>query len=84
MTETRERKKARRESRAKAIGEKIQNYMKCNELSGIEKKRLSNNFDEDFNGFHFYEIDFCFNNHLNGVKVGVMSDLRITHKSIEK
>jgi GT2 family glycosyltransferase len=49
---------------------------------GVDKKRLSNNFNEEFNGFHFYEIDFCFSNHLSGTKVGVMSDIRITHKSI--
>jgi len=48
----------------------------------VKKDRLKSNFDEDFGGFHFYEIDFCFNNHLQGVKVGVVSDIRITHKSI--
>lgn len=48
----------------------------------VNKERIKVNFDENVNGFHFYEIDFCFNNHLNGVKVGVMSNIRITHKSI--
>lgn len=48
----------------------------------VKKDRLSNKFNEEFNGFHFYEIDFCFSNHLDGTKVGVMSDIRITHKSI--
>jgi len=48
----------------------------------VKKDRLKTNFNEEFNGFHFYEIDFCFDNHLNGTKVGVMSDIRITHKSI--
>jgi GT2 family glycosyltransferase len=48
----------------------------------VKKDRLSNNFNEEFKGFHFYEIDFCFSNHLSGTKVGVMSDIRITHKSI--
>jgi len=48
----------------------------------VKKSRLKSDFDEDFKGFHFYEIDFCVNNHLNDVKVGVMSDIRITHKSI--
>jgi GT2 family glycosyltransferase len=48
----------------------------------IKKDRLTKTFDENFNGFHFYEIDFCFNNHLNGTKVGVISNIRVTHKSI--
>ena len=48
----------------------------------VNKERIKVNFDDNVNGFHFYEIDFCFNNHLNGVKVGVMSNIRITHKSI--
>jgi len=48
----------------------------------VNKKRLKSNFDESVEGFHFYEIDFCFNNRLNGVNVGVMSNIRVTHKSI--
>ena len=48
----------------------------------VKKDRLSNTFNEEFKGFHFYEIDFCFSNHLGGTKVGVMSNIRITHKSI--
>lgn len=48
----------------------------------VKKSKLKENFDENILGFHFYEIDFCFNNHLNGVRVGVISDINITHKSI--
>ena len=48
----------------------------------VNKNRIKNNFSEDIKGFHFYEIDFTFNNHLNGVKVGVVFDVRLTHKSI--
>jgi hypothetical protein len=29
-----------------------------------------------------YDVDFCFQNYLEGVKVGVLFDIRITHKSI--
>lgn len=46
------------------------------------KERIKERFDEDFKGFHFYDVDFTFNNHLNGVKVGVMFDFKITHKSV--
>lgn len=48
----------------------------------VKKDRLSNDFNEDVKGFHFYEIDFCFSNHLSGTKVGVMSNIKVTHKSI--
>ena len=48
----------------------------------VNKERIKTRFDESFKGFHFYDVDFTFNNHLNGVKVGVMFDIKITHKSI--
>lgn len=48
----------------------------------INKNRVKKDFSEDVKGFHFYDIDFTFNNHLNGVKVGVIFDVRIIHKSI--
>jgi GT2 family glycosyltransferase len=48
----------------------------------VKKDRLANEFNEEFEGFHFYEIDFCFSNHLGGAKVGVTSNIRVTHKSI--
>lgn len=48
----------------------------------IHKKRIQKNFNEEFEGFHFYDIPFCFENHLSGVKVGVITNIRITHKSI--
>lgn len=46
------------------------------------KKRIKSNFDEDFKGFHFYDVSFSFNNHLSNVKVGVITNIRITHMSI--
>jgi hypothetical protein len=48
----------------------------------VHKDRIKNNFDEAVEGFHFYEIDFNFSNYLKGVKVGVMFNVRLTHKSI--
>lgn len=48
----------------------------------VHKKRIKSKFDESFKGFHFYDIPFCFKNHLEGVKVGVITNIRITHKSI--
>ena len=48
----------------------------------LSKSRIKHTFDEEFKGFHFYDIAFCFRNHLEGVKVGVITNIRITHKSI--
>jgi len=48
----------------------------------VSKSRIKHTFDEEFKGFHFYDIAFCFKNHLEGVKVGVITNIRITHKSI--
>jgi len=48
----------------------------------VHKKRIKKSFDEDFKGFHFYDTSFSFSNHLEGVKVGVITNIRITHKSI--
>lgn len=48
----------------------------------INKKRIKCEFQEFFEGFHFYDVSFCFENYLKGVKIGVISNIRITHKSI--
>ena len=48
----------------------------------VHKNRIKERFDENIEGFHFYEIDFTFANHLKGVKIGVMYNIRVTHKSI--
>jgi len=48
----------------------------------IDKSKIKKNFNEDFKGFHFYDIPFCFENHIEGVKVGVITNIRITHRSI--
>jgi GT2 family glycosyltransferase len=48
----------------------------------VDKTKITKTFNEDVKGFHFYDIDFTFNNHINGVKVGVVFDVRVVHKSI--
>ena len=44
----------------------------------VDKRKIKNGFDESFNGFHFYEIPFCFENYLNGVKLGVTTQIRVS------
>lgn len=48
----------------------------------VHKQRIKKNFIEDFKGFHFYDLPFCVENYLEGVKIGVFTNIRITHKSI--
>jgi len=48
----------------------------------INKKKIFTNFNEEVEGFHFYDTTFSFENHINGVKVGVVSNIPITHLSI--
>lgn len=47
----------------------------------IHKKRIKNYFDESIKGFHYYDLDFCFSNFLNNVKIGLCTDIRLTHFS---
>lgn len=48
----------------------------------LSKSRIKHTFDESFAGFHFYDLGFCYKNFLDNVKIGVVSNIRITHKSI--
>lgn len=48
----------------------------------LHKKRIVYNFDETFEGFHFYDVGFCFRNYINGVKIGIVTNIRINHLSI--
>ncbi len=47
----------------------------------VDRNRIRENFDEKFQGFHYYDISFTLANHLAGVKVGVTFDVDLTHKS---
>jgi hypothetical protein len=48
----------------------------------VHKDRIKKDFDESVEGFHFYDVDFCFQNYLEDVKVGVITIIRINHMSI--
>ncbi len=39
-------------------------------------------FDEDFKGFHFYDLGFTIPNYLDGINIGVTTDIRILHESV--
>jgi glycosyltransferase involved in cell wall biosynthesis len=48
----------------------------------VHKGRIKNRFNEEFKGFHFYDLPFCLDNFKNGVKIGVTTKIRVTHKSV--
>ena len=48
----------------------------------IRKSRIKKRFNEEFKGFHFYDISFCVENYLEGVKIGITTRFGVTHKSV--
>lgn len=48
----------------------------------LDKTKIKHKFDETIKGFHFYDLGFTVPNHLDGVGVGVMFNIRVTHLSI--
>lgn len=48
----------------------------------VHKGRIKKEFNEQFEGFHFYDITFCVENFLEGVKVGLTTKINLTHKSV--
>jgi glycosyltransferase involved in cell wall biosynthesis len=48
----------------------------------VNRKKIKEKFNEEINGFHFYDVDFSFRNFIKDVKIGVVYDIRVTHKSI--
>lgn len=48
----------------------------------VHKNRIKEKFDEEFPGFHFYDLPFCVSNFKQGVKIGVTTKILVVHKSI--
>ena len=68
---------------SKNLGNKIDDVVLVDGLFfAIDKNKTRTNFDESVKGFHLYDVDFCFRNYLEDVKIGVIYDIRLTHKSI--
>lgn len=51
-------------------------FMSC------DKNRIKKRFNEEYNGFHFYDISFCIDNFKEDCKIGVIFDISIVHKSV--
>jgi GT2 family glycosyltransferase len=48
----------------------------------IDKTKIVEKFDEEIQGFHFYDHGFCLPNYLQGVKIGVTNSFELVHESI--
>jgi hypothetical protein len=48
----------------------------------VDITKLEKGFNENVEGFHFYDVTFCFENYLAGAKIGVSTVVRINHQSI--
>jgi glycosyltransferase involved in cell wall biosynthesis len=48
----------------------------------IHKDRIKHKFNEEFRGFHFYDLPICIENYIDGVKIGVTTKIKLTHKSV--
>ena len=49
----------------------------------VHRERLSKTFDEKFKGDSFYDVDFCVQNHIDGVGVGVIFGVDILKESFD-
>jgi len=66
-----------------SLEDKIKNVVIVDGLFiAIDKRKIKENFDESVEGFHMYDVNFCFKNYLEGVNVGVTTSIRLTHLSI--
>lgn len=48
----------------------------------FDKRKVKHFFDEELEGFHFYDHAFCVPNYLDGVNIGVTTSFEITHQSV--
>lgn len=68
---------------SKDLGNDIEEVVTVDGLFfSVHRGRIKEQFDLNVTGFHFYEVDFCFRNHLKGVKIGVHTNVRVNHMSI--
>jgi len=50
----------------------------------INCNNIKNQFDEEFKGYHMYDLSLCIPNYLDGCNIGVTTDIRISHQSVGK
>jgi len=66
-----------------SLGNRIEDVVLVDGLFMVlSKNNIKKPFNEEVKGFHMYDVDFCFRNYIEEVKIGVVYDIRITHLSI--
>ena len=48
----------------------------------VDTSDIEHRFDENYGMWHYYDMGFCFPNYLDGCNVGVITDIRVKHKSV--
>lgn len=48
----------------------------------VNTQTIIKRFNEDFKGFHFYDVSFSFENYLEGCNVGVIDRISVFHQSV--
>jgi len=48
----------------------------------VDCNAIIHKWDEEFTGFHLYDLSFCIPNYLDGCDIGVINDIRILHQSV--
>jgi hypothetical protein len=48
----------------------------------VDCNNIVHPWDEEFKGFHLYDLAFCVPNYLDGCNIGVTTDIRILHQSV--
>ena len=75
--------KIHRNNYSGTFGEKMKEVVAVDGLFfAVHKQRIKESFDQEFPGFHFYDIPFCVLNYTKGVKIGVTTKILVTHKSV--
>jgi hypothetical protein len=65
------------------LGQELEEVVVCDGVwFAVDKTRIKKSFNENVEGFHFYDVTFTFENYLEGAKVGVTTAIRINHQSI--
>jgi hypothetical protein len=47
----------------------------------VNGETILKRFNENFKGFHYYDVSFCFENYLEGCNIGVIDKITVLHES---
>lgn len=48
----------------------------------IDHEKIESRFNLNYGKFHFYDLTFCVDNYFDGVDIGVITSIKVLHKSI--